>query len=106
MKKTETVKLHNGEERDIEIRHIGSRKADMILDEHLKVNGIKTTDDGRYMDISGTSLFQIKSSFLDFGLVDFDYDELAPGESNRIFQKYYEKTMTDAMNFVGGNPQS
>ena len=78
----------------------------LYLDEHLKLNGINKTEEGQYMDLKGTSLFKIKQSFLDKGLVGFDYDELGEGEATRIFQKYYQKIMNDAMNFMGGSPQS
>ncbi len=98
----ETVTMFDGTQKEIEIKFIGTLTADMILDNHLKINNInqKTGE----IDLKGSSLLLIRGSFLKKGITDVNPDEIEVEDANRIYKKYYEKILTLTLQGMGGNP--
>lgn len=91
--KKETIKLFNGEEREVEIHFLGGRERDLLLDEYLKTK-FKASQNSKEADIDYRP-YTLKAKVMEKYVKGVNVDEIDLDDYDELFDKYYKKSFRE-----------
>jgi predicted DNA-binding antitoxin AbrB/MazE fold protein len=98
----EKVKYNDGTEVEVNITSLGFRKAMQLMSKYIPLEGIKQNKDGSVEMNGSLKLFELQVACLET-IEGLDIDKVDITEGKRIYNKYFEESISMAMG-QGGNP--
>lgn len=98
----EKVKYIDGTEHEVQIYKLSGRKALLLAEEYLPMQGFKQYKDGTVEMSGNMRFFALKNACLET-IKDLDLDQLDAEEITRLYETYFAGAIAAAMG-QGGNP--